>query len=259
MPKLGDYLGQVLSEIARARMQADVEAVRLADLYAKDALLKLFPVPRFRVLNVKLEIPVAVRSDQVSVQNVLPTPSALNTTSSPNLSTTSSLPQPLGTSVTTRGKLKKVPSKVVKVFQSCLRKTGISQDKYPQVTEQVKSALIDRVNKFDLHGSVPVSTTYMADELANTLRKELSGKELSDIAENEREKLITEFKEATRLRLLQLQPDPAYIEVVVDTAELREIGPPEALTRIEISIAEEGMEWKQFEHQGDTSSRLCPE
>jgi hypothetical protein len=95
----------------------------------------------------------------------------------------------------------------------------------------------------------------MVDELANTFRKELP----PDIAEIECEKLITEYKESTRSQLLQLRPEPTSVEVIVDTAELREISPPESLTRIELTIVEEGMEWKESEYQKNISSRLRPE
>ncbi len=43
MPNLGDYLGQLLSEITLARMHADLESIRIAELYAAHPLLRTFP------------------------------------------------------------------------------------------------------------------------------------------------------------------------------------------------------------------------
>ena len=64
MPYLGDYLGQLLSEIAIARMQADLETVRLAELYAAHPLLRTLPVPHLRLPEVALEIPVLIEASE---------------------------------------------------------------------------------------------------------------------------------------------------------------------------------------------------
>ena len=61
MPYLGDLVGQLLAEIAIARVHVDLESIRVAELYASDEFLKHFPVPRFRVPTVTMDLPVAIR------------------------------------------------------------------------------------------------------------------------------------------------------------------------------------------------------
>ncbi|MRR14805.1 hypothetical protein EG833_05130, partial [archaeon] len=61
MPKLGDYIGQLLSEITIARMHADLEAIRIAELYASHPLLRHLPVPHFRMPHVDLDVPVVIK------------------------------------------------------------------------------------------------------------------------------------------------------------------------------------------------------
>jgi hypothetical protein len=58
--KLGDVLGAMLADVARARVQADVEALRIAEAYARDPLLKHLPVPRFRMPDLVVDLPVLV-------------------------------------------------------------------------------------------------------------------------------------------------------------------------------------------------------
>jgi len=60
---LSDFLGHVLAEITRARVAADVEAVRIAKNYAADpdGLLKFFAVPRLRLPNVEITAPMIVK------------------------------------------------------------------------------------------------------------------------------------------------------------------------------------------------------
>jgi len=60
MTNLGDYLGQLLAEITIARAQADLEAVRIAELYANHEYLKHFPIPRVRVKDIDLDIPIII-------------------------------------------------------------------------------------------------------------------------------------------------------------------------------------------------------
>ena len=62
MPYLGDYLGHLLSEITNARVQADLESVRVADLYASHPLLKHMAVPRFRLPTITIDAPVVMRN-----------------------------------------------------------------------------------------------------------------------------------------------------------------------------------------------------
>lgn len=64
MSELSETLGHLLCEITRARMAADREAVRIAKQYAEDAdgLLRHFPVPRMRMPQLELTLPVVVSS-----------------------------------------------------------------------------------------------------------------------------------------------------------------------------------------------------
>lgn len=73
--ELGSLLGAVLAEVTRARLAADLETVRMADIYAGDALLKQLPIPRFRLPNVEVEVPVVL--DEVEGEGATPAPPKL--------------------------------------------------------------------------------------------------------------------------------------------------------------------------------------
>jgi len=60
MPNLGDFIGQLISELLIARAQADLESLRIAEMYKSDNILKHFSIPRFRLPTVNLDIPVAI-------------------------------------------------------------------------------------------------------------------------------------------------------------------------------------------------------
>ncbi|MES2669288.1 MAG: hypothetical protein V4673_02550 [Pseudomonadota bacterium] len=60
MPTLNEYLGGIFSSITDARVMADVQTVQVAEQYAKHDLLKHFSVPRMRISDIELTIPVAI-------------------------------------------------------------------------------------------------------------------------------------------------------------------------------------------------------
>ncbi|MFI7483861.1 hypothetical protein ACH9EU_15760 [Kocuria sp. M1R5S2] len=60
MPKLGEVIGALLTDAVQARMQADLEAVRIAEAYSRNDLLKHLPVPRFRLPEITVDLPVLV-------------------------------------------------------------------------------------------------------------------------------------------------------------------------------------------------------
>jgi hypothetical protein len=60
MPKLGEVIGALLADAAQARVQADLEAVKIAEAYSRHELLKHLPVPRFRLPEITVDLPVLV-------------------------------------------------------------------------------------------------------------------------------------------------------------------------------------------------------
>ncbi len=62
MSELNDFLGHILEEITRARIQADYASIRAAKLYAADpdGLLRNFSVPRMRLPNIEITAPLVI-------------------------------------------------------------------------------------------------------------------------------------------------------------------------------------------------------
>ncbi len=62
MADLSDFLGHILEELTRARVMADVEAIKTAAMYVDDkqGLLKHFPIPRMRLPNIEITVPIVI-------------------------------------------------------------------------------------------------------------------------------------------------------------------------------------------------------
>jgi len=60
MITLGEYMSFIFKEITRARQYADATSIDIAKSYAKDDLLKHFSIPRFKIPEMELTVPVLI-------------------------------------------------------------------------------------------------------------------------------------------------------------------------------------------------------
>ena len=67
---LSDYVGFIFSEITRARDHADRVSKEIALVYAQDEILKSFSVPRFKIPEMELTIPVIISGAKFSTSLV---------------------------------------------------------------------------------------------------------------------------------------------------------------------------------------------
>lgn len=76
MPKLGDLIGNIISEISLARAQGDAQTVRIAKYYAEEQAkdtnepnyLAYMSVPRFKLPEVEIELPLAIPESEANKQ-----------------------------------------------------------------------------------------------------------------------------------------------------------------------------------------------
>lgn len=232
MPKLGDYLGHLLSEITIARMQADLETIRVAEFYATHALLRRMPVPHMRLVDLELDVPVAIKKMEEPREDESP-----------------------------RGGV--APDVVHKTFDQVvmkrLREDGIQTKAADQ--KRLRSLLVERIAALTGPSDVAVDVIRVADDLAHVTAQWISKVRLPDgLLDSERVRdFEAELKAAARLALIKVRTPPPRLHVLVTTAELREAGPSEIITRLKLKISEEAVEWTTVESDGREQDRLVPE
>jgi hypothetical protein len=231
MPYLGDYLGHLLSEITTARVQADLETVRVAELYASHPLLKHLPVPHFRLPMVTVEVPVAIKE----------------------------MEEAKGDSPRGGVLLPNLIENFHRLLEVHLERARIKLPDAQRVT--LSQALNETISRLAQPPYVSTSVTYIADELVSTATEFLSDLkgEKGAIEQGQIEKVLDELKAAARLEFLNLRTLPPRLHVLVTTAELREAGPHEVLARLHLSISEEAVEWSLIESEGRAHGKLVPE
>ena len=212
-----------------ARVQADLEAVRLAEMYASHPLLRHMPVPRFRLPTVTLNVPVVIKDMEEA---------------KPGDSPRGDVPLPV------------VRERFTKLLDLHLERAGI------KLSDPERSALDQTLAKLTSTPARPpyvsVSIMHLGDELVQAAMKAVGNSERR-VESSELEKLADELKTVVHKEFSNLRTAPPRLSVLVTTAELRESGPQELFAQLHLSISEEAFEWSVVESQGKTSARLVPE
>lgn len=232
MPYLGDYLGQLLSEVTIARVHADLEAVRVAELYASHPLLKTMPVPHFRLPDVQLEVPVVIKQ----VDEPRPGESPRGGADLPKLR---------------------------KTFDSVLARQLLKDRRRMSAAETraLRAALARSVAAVEQPAEVAIDTNRMADRMADAAAEALgAGVAPGDAAGQAAiARMRDELKSAARVAFLKTRTPPPRLGALVTTQEVREAGPGETVTRLRLRVSEEAVEWSAVESDGETKERLIPE
>jgi len=208
-------------------MQADIEAVRVAELYSNHPLLRNMPIPHFRLPTVELDVPVAIKK--------MEEPSSKETV---------------------RGTPTLAESRVVfdKVLAKTLREENIRL-KSTQ-TKNLKAALDRKIVSLTQPTEVSVDVNRIAKELSSTASKTLVS---SGLDTKTKTKLEEKIAKLARIEFQNLRTQPTRLKVLVNTSEIREAGPIETITRIHLKITEEAFEWTSIESDGKKEDRLIIE
>lgn len=212
MPKLGEFIGALLSEAAQARVRADIEVLKIAEAYSTHDLLKHLPVPRFRLPDISVDLPVLVSAlegvskggdrlfDQPTREEVTELVRASLTDS--EISLTATAQDKVSTAVFQRAKrmFEKGP-------QLLLNPAKVSGDLATAATSEVKAGLKDR------------------DRVADKLKK-------FEVA-------VTASMRTLLLTKLVQSPS---LQVLVTSAEIKSHENPESLVRVRLTITEDAYE-----------------
>lgn len=232
MPNLGDFLGLVLSEITIARMHADLETVRIAELYSSHPLLRHMPVPHMRLPDVEVEIPVAIKG--------------------------SDDPRP---AESPRGgaRIDDLRRKFDDVLDAELGRTGRAVAQADRA--RLRTALDAVVARERGPSDTAVDVNRVADELTDAAARLVSelppppggaGGPVSPA-------FARDLRATARLEFLKARSAPPRLMALVTSAEVREAGGPEQIARLRLKITEQGLEWATLESDGNPRERLVPE
>lgn len=233
MVKLKDYLGSLISSVNQARVLADIESARIAQEYAKDDILKHFPVPRFRTEDIELDIPIAIDSfEEQPEKDYQPIDNK-----SFNSHAYSSMKEMAKVSAFSRSTSKTLNSEIAKNSRKLeldLKADVSKNEAFKRYSEAMGNSFIMALKLDKIRVEKPREITMSFQKvLVEKLHPQIQPKQTSAKIEN--------------------------ANVVVEAEKLREI-PNENIVRIKMKLFEDGMQWHTSEDaDGNIKSSLLPE
>lgn len=232
MPYLGDFLGLILSEITIARMQADLESVRIAELYSSHPLLKTMPVPHVRLPDVDVDVPVVIKQ----------------------------MEEPLAAQSPRGGA---AIADLRRAFDGVLdaQLARIGRPLTAAERDRVRVSLDASTARLAQPSETAVDVNRAADEFTTAALKAIEttppppGAPATPVPPA----VVTDLSQRARVEFLKARKPPPRLMALVTTSELREAGAAENLARLRLKISEQGLEWTTIESEGLTRERLIPE
>jgi hypothetical protein len=232
MADLGEFLGTVLSGLAQARRVADEEAAALAEYYKQHPLLEGLAVSRIRIPEVTLELPMLIDEVQPGEDDEPETPAKVRGSVIGELERLkadgeiSDLPEEfsriLGVEITEKLKVVRQPA-------ARGRRIGLRET----TSREVENAITKVARQPEFRGAIP-------------------NEDLRTIVES--------LRRTAALSAVKREGAAPALRSTVLTENVKANADPATVTRIRITLREEGLEWSEVQGaDGKTRGRLTPE
>ena len=230
MANLGQLLGALLASLAHARRISDEETVAIAEYYKDHPLLEGMSVPRVRVSELTLELPMLVISHDEGTVPVLQDDEVIIQAVMEEL----------------EQQLAKRPS--VKNAQKFINRFRANLE-----SELAKIRRLERDNqRFQREHIVRVVDSAFAE----TLREARSTK----IPPGQAKQILSNLKRVARDVAFVTESVPPTIEASIITPEVKDQASAGNVARLRITMKEEGVEWDIVDQPDGTRTRvLSPE
>lgn len=232
MPDLSEVLGSLMISLVHARRMADEETAAVAEYYKDNPLLEGMSLPRVRVPELTIDLPVTIDRHVDATSAQLDTPGNIH----------KALLQQLHTTLDDEDILSSTKS-----FQNLFSK-------------DVKKAL-DRVyeQQKNTNGKITRESVVRAvdDALQAALKKSTAGEEIS----GDKKAALTEaLRHRVSAVALKAAAIPASLKASAVTSEVKEKATNDSSVRLSITLREEGLEWAtSASGKGGRRSHLLPE
>lgn len=231
MVNLGDYIGHLLSEVTIARVKADLEAVRIAELYSSEPLLRSFPIPRVRFSNVEMSVPMKV-SDVKGLMEASP-PKKIDT--------------PTLVKIAEHVIVKKLKEKNINLTT---RENQLLKRKIKAKSDDIKAARERGISMTTISKNISGEILNSIKDM-NSVKSVLKVSELRGLGKNVELKLNEE--------LFNLRQQPARIKISPLTSEIHNIDKPESMVTMKITLMEDAFELTTIEDEDGEREILVPE
>jgi hypothetical protein len=259
MANFSEFLGGLASGFSDARVNSDVQSLKIAEEYAKNDLLKHFSVPRMRIDKVELNIPIAIEG---MVQREQRTFRRLNQDRVLAM-TMEVMDKYLDTQRVSAATWQRL--RLYAKDQIALADAKIQENRAENPLDEYSKIMSIRMRQAQ-------DRTYESIEMA---RPAPLGEDMLQVNETQRLDLFNRVEELDRMESLayfkfqdilkeeflfnEMTEVLDYVDVIVDYGRLKDIA-PQNIIMVKMTLSEQGMEWVSMEDaDGNAVPRLLPE
>lgn len=290
--RFSDVIGGLVSGVAYARSVADMESMRIAYNYLQHELLKGMSVPRLRIQRVSISLPIIVTEVVPGVPAERNPPIDIATAAKSALlrgiaaakkefADIQDLKQRNQSNLTPEdddlihrfekivdmveksGSVDRFQSQVVEDIEHAFTDLQLAEgespsdaslrDKVGQAVEKVVKDILTEIIAGYAHDRAVQNQTAYDPERAQKTIDEVLGHEIST-------RIINEARHAGMDMAVKTRSIPPDFFVNVNTGDVKTSGGgPDVVTRLELVLREDGLEWMSEEHNGRKISKLTSE
>jgi hypothetical protein len=232
MAELSTVLGTLMTSLVHARRMADEETAAVAEYYRDNPLLAGMSLPRVRVPELTIEMPITIDGLEDETDAQLDTPTKIQKTILDHLEAT-------------------LPSDLLRGTKSRFRKA---------FSDEAKTRLNDiNIRHKSMGGKVSREEIVRAVDRAFQYSLQQSGLDKS-LPVDQRESLSDSIRHKVSAISLKRPSRPHAFITSAETSKVKETATPSTAVNLRITLREEGLEWSTGRSRdGSTVSQLQPE
>ncbi len=225
MDDLGSLVGSLMVSLLKARRMADEETAKLAELYKDNPLLEGLSVPRIRIPELSIDMPVLIEGSDA------------------------------GEDAKSADKKKIIEATLNEIDSTASRENISLNNKFNTSFKTSMSKYLSEVEKKE--GPVLRESISRAADLAFIDAQKIARIELSD---QDKRSLAQNIRKTAYKASIIKESTPPSIRANIQTAQVKELASKENVVRLKVTFREEGLEWAvSASESGGVSQTLQPE
>lgn len=227
MSDLGRILGSILASIAHARRIADEETLAIAEYYRSNPLMEGLSLPRVRLPELNLELPVLVKAYKAGEADVIETD-------------------------------EKFRDAVILKFKEFAEKEAIRTS--AGFFDTFETTLIENIKIMKSSSEMDRFPREVAIRAVEKAMVAATEKAPIKMTADQEKRLKEQLRTTAGQAILIKRGNPDRLDISVITSEVKESAGSGNIARMKVAVKEEGLEWSIGEsNDGSISGKLIPE
>lgn len=232
MSELSNVLGTLMVSLVHARRMADEETAAVAEYYKDHPLLEGMSLPRVRVPELTIDLPITLDEHELESEAKLNNPTTIQ-------------------------------KAIIEQLKESMSEEGVddSDDEFSKAFSQETKRVLERINGRHKSLGGKVSREEVVRAVDDSLRRSLKKSSLDrSLPSDKKDNIIKAMRHKVSDISLKSPSRPQNFKASAITSAVKEKATSESAVRLRITLREEGLEWATGQNSdGSIRSQLQPE